>query len=110
MVFFDVNYIPNPQENEDLSFIEILKVADNTIKLVDVLKYQNLLGKKKLWAIWPSTTTTTIIWRTEIRCNAERLAGEKIDKLVTYCKEVKKFVLRSLRGSLFELLSVLSME
>ena len=29
---------------------------------------------------------------------------------MTYCKEVKKFVLRSLRGSLFELLSVLSME
>ena len=53
--------------------------------LVDVLKYQNLLGKKKLWAIWPSTTTTAIIWRTEIRSNAKRLAGEKIDKLVTYC-------------------------
>ena len=42
--------------------------------------------------------------------NTVRLIKEKIDKFLTDCREVKKFVMRSLRGKLSELLPVLSLE
>ena len=79
-----------PEMKEDVTFIDVLKVADMTIKLVDVIKYQEI----PYIAFRPFYT----------RRSLERIQiSERLE-------EVKKFVMRSLRGKLSELLPVVSEE
>ena len=74
---------------EDLTFIDVLKVVDSSIKLVAALKlqYRGLL----LSADWIAF-------------------AEKIEELETDYMKMKKFVMRKLRGKLSELLPAVSME
>ena len=74
---------------EDLTFIDVLKVVDSSIKLIAGLKLQNrgLL----LSADWIPF-------------------AEKIEELETDCMKMKKLVMRKLRGKLCELLPAVSME
>ena len=89
--FHELPYIP--ETKEDLTFIDVLKAANSNIKLFESLKY--------------SMRCDVIFLDYE---NTVRPIEEKIDQFVTDCKEVKKFVMRSLRGKLSELLPVLSLE
>ena len=74
---------------EDLTFIDVLKVVDSSIKLVAALKlqYRGLL----LSADWIAF-------------------AEKIEEMETDYMKMKKFVMRKLRGKLSELLPAVSME
>ena len=80
----------------DLSFIDVLKVADSNIKLAkDVFKY----GKKRLHREHPNESADFM-----------RDLKETLDKFVDSWKKVKKLIMISLREKLFELLPVLSVE
>ena len=82
------------EEMVDLSFIDVLKVADSNIKLAkDVFKY----GKKRLHREHPNESADFM-----------RDLKETLDKFVDSCKKVKKLIMISLREKLFELLPVLS--
>ena len=86
----ELHYIP--ETKEDLTFIDVLMVANSNIKLFESLKYR----KQRYISNWGK--------------NTGRIIEEKIDQFVTDCKEVKKFVMKGLRGKLSELLPVLSLE
>ena len=88
--FHELPYIP--ETKEDLTFIDVLKVANSNIKLFESFKY----SKQRIIFLQYENTVRPI--------------EEKIDQFVTDCKEVKKFVMRSLRGKLSELLPAVSME
>ena len=82
---------------EDLTFIDVLKVVDSSIKLIAGFKLQNrgLL----LSADWIAFEEIEKI---------EKI--EKIEELETYYIKMKKFVMRKLKGKLSELLPAVSME
>ena len=94
------------KEDEDLTFMDVLKVADRAIHWLKELKDINW-NTGGLDINWCPVLTKNRIEKLGL---VERLIHKKIDQLVTDCKEVKKFVMRSLRGKLSELLPVLSLE
>ena len=74
---------------EDLTFIDVLKVVDSSIKLIAGLKLQNR----------------------GLLLSADWIAfAEKIEELETDYIKMKKFVMRKLKGKLSELLPAVSME
>ena len=74
---------------EDLTFIDVLKVVDSSIKLIAGFKLQNR----------------------GLLLSADWIAfAEKIEELETDYMKMKKFVMRKLKGQLSELLPAVSME
>ena len=80
----------------DLTFIDVLQLAESNIKLANVFKYFE-----------EEVPLLHVVKYSEAETRHMR---EKLDKLVAKCKKGKKFIMKSLRGKLSELLPELSME
>ena len=84
------------QLHKTTTFIDVLQLAESNINFADVFKcFKEVVPP--LHAVKYSEAET-------------RHMRKKLDKLVAKCKKGKKFIMRSLRGKLSELLPELSME
>lgn len=106
MASSSAEYIPK-KEMEDLTVIDVLKIADGIIKLVDQLDVFKVTSYEEgllAAAVRLDNKLSALMLE-------DHLGGRtKVAQLVTDCREVKKFAMRILRRSLSELLPVVAME